>query len=45
MKRSKGNFECRVTLPKDSKCWRDNIIFISKNLQYPPISKVIYTDT
>ena len=28
----------------DLKWWRDNIIFASKSLQYPPISKVIYTD-
>ena len=37
-----------MTLSKDalldSKCWRDNIIFISKNMQYPPISKDIYND-
>ena len=48
LKKSKGNFECRVTLSKDAlldlKWWRDNIIFVSKSLQYPPISKVIYTD-
>ena len=48
LKNSKGNFECRVTLLNnallDLKCWRDNIIFVSRSLQYPPISKVIYTD-
>ena len=48
LKKSKGNFECRVTLSKDAlldlKWWRDNIIFVSRTLQYPPISKVIYTD-
>ena len=41
-------FECRVTLSKDAvldlEWWRDNIIFASKSLQYPRISKVIYTD-
>ena len=26
------------------KWWRDNIITVSKSLQYPLISKVIYTD-
>ena len=44
-KKSKGNFECGVTLSKDGlldlKWWKDNIITASKSLQYPPISKVI----
>ena len=48
LKKSKGNFECRVALSEDAlldlKLWRNNIIFVSKSLQYPPISKVIYTD-
>lgn len=47
-KKSKGNFECGLTLSKDVlldlKWRRDKMITVSKRLKYPPISKVIYTD-
>ena len=37
LKKSKGNFESRVTLSKDAvlsfKWWRDNIVTVSKNLR------------
>ena len=37
LKKSKGNFECRVTLPKglllDLKWWRDGMITVSRSLQ------------
>ena len=48
LKKSIDNSECSVTLSKDAlldlKWWRYNIITPPKSLQYPPISKVIYTD-
>ena len=48
LKKAKGNFDAPIKLTKESILdlqWRlKNLYVVSKKLQYPDITKVIYTD-
>ena len=48
MKKAKGNFDTLIKLTKeailDLQWWIKNLYTVSKKLQYPDITKVIYTD-
>ena len=48
LKKAKGNFDIPIKLTKeaiiDLQWWIKNLYTVSKKLQYPDITKVIYTD-
>ena len=48
LKKAKGNFDTLIKLTKeailDLEWWIKNLYTVSKKLQYPDITKVIYTD-
>ena len=48
LKKAKGNFDTLIKLTKeailDVQWWIKNLYTVSKKLQYPDITKVIYTD-